>query len=124
MGESAQGSSTSDSKGRAGRNVPVSIAGGLSLIAVVLASLFVVKVAFLAVVLLAATIALWEFSNALSTSGIRVPIVPVALGGLVILVGSYAGGVEAVGVATALTVIGTLIWRLTEGADGFVRDVS
>ena len=125
MSEPAQGASAPASKpSRAGRNVPVSIAVGVTLIAVVVASLFIVKVAFLGVVLLAAMIALWEFSNALSTSGIRIPIVPVALGGLVILVGSYAGGVEAVGVASALTVIGTLIWRLAEGADGFVRDVS
>ncbi|MGH3358645.1 MAG: phosphatidate cytidylyltransferase, partial [Nocardioidaceae bacterium] len=59
-----------------------------------------------------------------STNGTRVPIVPVAIGGVVILVGSYFGGVEAIGVATALTVIGTLIWRLAEGAEGFVRDMS
>ncbi|MDN5856457.1 MAG: phosphatidate cytidylyltransferase, partial [Actinomycetia bacterium] len=71
MSEPAQGSSAPASKSRAGRNVPVSIAVGLSLVAVVLASLFIVKVAFLAVVLLAAMVALWEFSNALSTSGIR-----------------------------------------------------
>ena len=125
MSESSETAPAPEAKpSRAGRNVPVSIAVGLSLLAVVGASLFFVKVAFLGIVLLAALLALWEFSNALSTGGIRVPVVPVAIGGLAILVGSYLGGIEAVGVAVALTVIGTLIWRLTEGADGFVRDVS
>lgn len=109
---------------RAGRNLPAAIAVGVALGAAVVASLFLVKVAFLGIVLLAALVAIWEMSNALSTNGTRVPIVPVAIGGMVILVGSYFGGVEAVGIATALTVIGTLIWRLTEGGDGFVRDVS
>jgi phosphatidate cytidylyltransferase len=91
--------------GRAGRNLPASIAVGVSLLAMVVLSLFLVKEAFIAV-------------------GIKIPVPPVVTGGTIMLVGAYYGSMETASVAMALTVIGTLVWRLADGADGFVRDVS
>ncbi|MGH3360077.1 MAG: phosphatidate cytidylyltransferase, partial [Nocardioidaceae bacterium] len=58
--------SSAAKQGRAGRNLPAAIAVGVTLGALVVASLFLVKVAFLGVVLLAALVAVWELSNALS----------------------------------------------------------
>ncbi len=109
---------------RAGRNLPAAIAVGVLLGVVILASLLVVRGAFLGVVVLAALVAVWELSNALASSGIRVPIVPVSLGGGAMLVGAWTGGAELVVVATALTVLAILVWRMPDGADGFVRDVT
>lgn len=111
-------------KSRAGRDLSAAIAVGVGLGAVVVASLFVVKAAFIAVVLAVAVLGVVELSQALRTNGTRIPLVPVLTGGVVMLVATYVGGTEAIAVATALTVIGTLIWRLTEGTDGFVRDVT
>ncbi|MET0953919.1 MAG: phosphatidate cytidylyltransferase [Aeromicrobium sp.] len=110
--------------GRAGRNLPASIAVGVGLVAVVLASLFLVKEVFIGVVALALVIGLFELTRAFSTVGIKLPVLPVATGGVVMLVGGYFGSMETASIAMALTVIGTMVWRLADGADGFVRDAS
>jgi phosphatidate cytidylyltransferase len=110
--------------GRAGRNLPASIAVGVALVAVVLASLFLVKEVFIGVVAIALVIGLFELTRAFSTVGIKLPVLPVATGGVIMLFGGYFGSMETASIAMALTVIGTMVWRLADGADGFVRDVS
>lgn len=109
---------------RAGRNVPASIAVGVSLLAMVVLSLALVKEVFIAVVAVALAIGLFELTRAFSTARIRLPVMPVLTGGVLMLVGAYYGSMETAAVAMALTVIGTMVWRMSEGADGFVRDVS
>ncbi|MCW2770784.1 MAG: phosphatidate cytidylyltransferase [Aeromicrobium sp.] len=110
--------------GRAGRNLPASIAVGVALVAVVLASLFLVKELFIGVVAIALVIGLFELTRAFSTVGIKLPVLPVATGGVIMLFGGYFGSMETASIAMALTVIGTMVWRLADGADGFVRDAS
>ena len=107
---------------RAGRNLPAAIAVGVGLGALILVSLLVVRGAFLGVVVLAALVGIWELSNALASAAIRVPVVPVSLGGTAMLVGAWAGGAELLVVAMGLTVLAILVWRMPDGADGFVRD--
>ena len=109
---------------RAGRNLTAAIAVGLGLGAVVLISLYVWKAAFLGVIALAVLLALWELSNALRADRVRVAVVPIAVGGLAILVAAYAGGSEPMMVALALTVLATMVWRLPENPAGYVRDVT
>ncbi len=110
--------------GRAGRDLPAAIAVGLTLAATVVASLFFVKDLFVAVVVIALLIGMWELKRAFATAGIRIPILPVAVGGTAMLVSAFYTDMEATAFAMALTVIATLVWRLADGADGFVRDVS
>ena len=109
---------------RAGRDLPVAIGVGVALAALIVVSLLVVKTAFVGVVVLAALLAIWELSNALATGPTRVPLVPVSVGGVAMLVGAYYGGTEVLAVAMALSVIGCLVWRLADNADGFVRDAA
>ncbi|MCW2829853.1 MAG: phosphatidate cytidylyltransferase [Aeromicrobium sp.] len=109
---------------RAGRNLPASIVVGLGLGGAVVASLFVVKEVFIAIVVVALAIGVWELARAFATSDIKLPVIPVVTGGTIMLVGGYIGGMETAGIVMALAVIGTMLWRLTEGADGFVRDAS
>ncbi|MBC7596209.1 MAG: phosphatidate cytidylyltransferase [Kineosporiaceae bacterium] len=109
---------------RAGRNLPAAIVVGVSLGAVVIASLFFVKDFFVAVVVVALGVGMIEITRAFKTPGIQVPLLPVITGGSVMLIGAFYGGAETAAVAMALTVIGTLIWRLADGADGFVQDSS
>ena len=111
-------------KSRAGRNLPAAIGVGAGLGAMVVVSLFLFKDVFVAVVVLALGVGLWELARALGTAGIKVPFLPVLTGGTLMLLGAYYGGMETAAVAMALTVIGTLVWRLSDGADGFVRDAS
>lgn len=110
--------------GRAGRNLPAAIGVGLSLVALVIASLFWVKDLFVAVVAVALLIGLYELKRAMATAGIKVPALPVAVGGTAMLVCAFYADMEAAAFAMALTVIATLVWRLADGAEGFVRDVS
>ena len=109
---------------RAGRDLPAAIGVGVSLVAVVLASLFFVKDAFVAVVVIALGVGMVEITRAFKTAGINIPLLPVITGGSVMLIGAFYGGVETAAVAMALTVIGTLIWRLADGPDNFVQDSS
>jgi phosphatidate cytidylyltransferase len=90
----------------------------------VIATLFVVKDVFVAVVAIALGLGLWELTRAFAKAGIHIPFVPVLTGGTMMLVSAFYGGMETAAVAMALTVIATLVWRLSEGADGFVRDSS
>lgn len=111
-------------RSRAGRDLPAAIAVGLGLVAMVLASIFLLKPTFVAIVAAAILLGMIEITRAFKAAGITVPLVPIATGAIVMMVVAYPEGVEAAAVAMALTVIGTLIWRLADGADGFVRDTS
>jgi phosphatidate cytidylyltransferase len=109
---------------RAGRNLPAAIGVGLGLAAVILLSLYVWKPAFIGVVVAAAVLAVYELTNAFGAERVRVPVVPLAVGAVAIVVSAYAGGSEAMVVALALTVLGTMLWRSPENPKGYVRDVT
>ena len=114
----------SERPSRAGRNLPAAIVVGVSLGLIVIASVFFVKDFFVAVVVIALGVGMIEITRAFKTAGIQVPLLPVITGGSVMLIGAFYGGIETAAVAMALTVIGTLIWRLADGAEGFVQDSS
>ncbi len=109
---------------RAGRDLPAAIAVSIALLAVVAASLFIYKVAFLIVVGVAILLAVSELARALSTVGTVVPMAPVALGSAGMLVSAYAGGTTALVPAMGCTVVAVLLWRMAKGPRGYVRDVS
>lgn len=110
--------------GRAGRNLPAAIGVAVALIAMILASLLFVKDAFVLVVVVALGVGMFELVRAFATAGIRIPIPPVLTGGTLMLVSAFYGGMEEASVTLALAVIATLVWRLSDGPDGFVRDAS
>lgn len=109
---------------RAGRNLPAAAAVGASLGALVLLTLFLWKPAFVVVVVAAVVLAVYELSHALAQDQVRVPVVPLAVGAAAIVVAAYTGGSEAMLVALALTVLGTMLWRAPENPQGYVRDVT
>ncbi|HEX7187758.1 MAG TPA: phosphatidate cytidylyltransferase [Actinomycetes bacterium] len=111
-------------RSRAGRNLPAAVGVGLALGALILISLYVWKPAFLAVVVAAVVLALWELGNALHADRVRVPLVPVVVGAVAVLVSAYAGGSEPMLVALTLTLLATILWRLPENPKGYVRDVT
>src|SRR4029450_4953900 len=63
-------------RGGAVRKLPLAIGVGIILLAVVLASLFIVKAVFVGLAAVAVVIAVWELANALAGRDIRPPIVP------------------------------------------------
>jgi phosphatidate cytidylyltransferase len=109
---------------RTGRNLPAAIGVGAVLGGLVLLTLLTVKTTFLLYMGAALAIALHELDTALRTREIRVPLIPVALGGVAMLVCAYWAAGGAVAGAFALTVVAILAWRMFEGTDGYFRDVS
>lgn len=110
--------------GRAGRNLPAAVGVALVLGAVILLSLYLWKVAFVCVAVIAVVLAMGELSNALAAKRITIPLVPVLLGAVAMLVGGYSGGAEPLLVALAITVLAVMVWRLLEPPEGSVADVT
>jgi phosphatidate cytidylyltransferase len=115
---------TSGARSRAGRNLPAALGVGLALGALALVTLFTVKATFLAYMGVAIAIALWELSRALGARDIRLPLVPVAVGGAAAVVLAYWEGERALVACLALATIAILAWRMTGGPAGYLRDVS
>ena len=110
--------------GRTGRNLTVAVAVGLSLGGLVLATLLTVKATFLALAGAAEGLALWELDRALRSRQIRLPVIPIVIGGAAMIAGEYWAGDHATLAALVITVIAILAWRLPGGAGGYVRDVT
>jgi phosphatidate cytidylyltransferase len=119
--------------GRAGRNLPAAISIGVGLGAYVVVSLLYLKPAFVVLVAVALVLASVELHEALKKQGMTSAIVPIAVGSVAISFGSYfAGRQEPVIFSTtsvllaslALTVLASLIWRMSKGIPGFVHDAA
>ncbi len=111
--------------GRAGRNLPVAVGVGLVLAALIIVPLFS-PYRWLFIVVLAAAVAVgtWEITQALRTLGAQPPLPPLLLGGALMTVLAYRNGAAALFVALVLTVLASLVWRLADPAEGFLRDVA
>ena len=112
-------------KKSAGRDLGAAIWVGVGLGVVIIASLFVVKAAFVGVVAVAVVVGLWELTSRLQErKGIKAPLVPLAIGGAAMVVAGYVRGAEGAWVAMALTALAVLVWRMTEPPEGYLRDVT
>jgi phosphatidate cytidylyltransferase len=109
---------------KTGRNLPAAIVVGVVLGGLALLTLLTVKATFLIYMGAALAVALKELDTALRTRDIRIPVIPVALGGAAMLTAGYWAAGGAVAAAFALTVVAILAWRMPGGTDGYVRDVS
>jgi phosphatidate cytidylyltransferase len=109
---------------RAGRNLPVALAVGLGLGALVIVTLFLYRPAFLTVVIAAILIGMRELTGALGTKGLRPPLIPLLLGATAILCTAYAEGEYWMVTSMLLTVPLLVLWRAGRGVDGIVGDIS
>jgi phosphatidate cytidylyltransferase len=110
--------------GRAGRNIPTATGVGASLGALVLASLLFRKEGFLAVVIVASCLAVWELRDGLARGKIKVPILPSMVGAITMITASFVGGGQALTVCFGLTCISVLLWCVSDGVQGSVRDIT
>ncbi|MDI5972940.1 phosphatidate cytidylyltransferase [Streptomyces sp. SL13] len=109
----------------AGRNLRAAIGVGVGLGVVIIATLFIYKVIFLAVVVAAVVVGLWELTSRLrERKGINAPLVPLAVGGAATVVAGYAWAAEGAWVATAFTVLAVLLWRMTQSPHDYLKDVT
>ncbi|GLX02916.1 hypothetical protein Misp02_70020 [Microtetraspora sp. NBRC 16547] len=100
------------------------MAVGVALGALVIASLYVVKVVFLVVVAAAVGLGVHELVRALAARDVRAPLVPLLAGMAAMIGGAYWGGPVSLVGAYALTVMAVLTWRMFQGIDGYVRDAT
>jgi phosphatidate cytidylyltransferase len=109
----------------AGRNVPVSILVGLLLAGTVLGVLFYAKQWFIAVLVVAACVGIWELVRAIRSSdtGANPPAIPLMVGGAVMLGLAWFRGVEALSLGLLITVLAVFVWRLADGPAGYQRDM-
>ncbi|MEU6987784.1 phosphatidate cytidylyltransferase [Streptomyces sp. NPDC046324] len=112
-------------KKSAGRDLGAAIGVGVGLGAVIIASLFIWKAAFIGVITVAVVVGLWELTSRLQErKGIKAPLVPLAVGGAAMVVAGYVRGAEGAWVAMALTALAVLVWRMTERPEGYLKDVT
>ncbi|NED79917.1 phosphatidate cytidylyltransferase, partial [Streptomyces sp. SID11233] len=106
-------------KKSAGRNLGAAIGVGLGLGVVVVASLFIVKAVFVGVIALAVVVGLWELTSRLAErKQIKAPLIPLAAGGVAMVVAGYVRGAEGAWVAMALTALVVLVWRMFQPPEG------
>jgi len=110
--------------GRAGRDLPAAIGSGVVLVGLILLSLFFWKTAFMAIVVVAVVVAVWELQRGLSAKGIDIPEQPLMLGGAVMVVVAYFWGAPALVTATAVSALVIMLWLLRRGVDGYVQNAT
>lgn len=119
-------------KSRAGRDLPAAIAVGLGLFGLVVVTLAWFPTGFIALLVVLTSLGAIELHHALRRVGMRSAILPVVVGNIVIIGGSYAAAVlqpvtqipwhlVLLG-CLGLTVLLALIWRMFGGAEGYARD--
>jgi phosphatidate cytidylyltransferase len=107
--------------GRAGRNLPAAVASAVVLLAAIAVSLLFWKTAFMAIVVAAVVVAVWELRQGLRAANIELPGVPLAIGGVVMVLVAYVWGTGALVTATAVSALAVMLWLLRRGVDGYVR---
>lgn len=107
--------------GRAGRNLPAAVASAVILLALIAASLWFWKTAFMVIVAVAVVVGIWEMRRGLLAKEIDLPEQPLMIGGVVMVVVAYFWGTDALVTATAVSGLVTMLWLLRRGVDGFVK---
>jgi phosphatidate cytidylyltransferase len=112
-------------KKSAGRDLGAAIGVGVGLGVVIVAALFVVKAAFVGVIAVAVVVGLWELTKRLDErKGIKAPLVPLAVGGVAMVLAGYLRDAEGAWVAMALTALAVLVWRMARPPEGYLKDVT
>jgi len=110
--------------GRAGRDLRAAIGVGVGLVTVILASLFVWRPAFLAVLTAAILVAVWELTKALGAGRFSPPVVPLLVGALVMEGLAWTRGPAGLVVGFLLTALAVVLWRLGHGPEGYLKDAA
>lgn len=110
--------------GRAGRNLPAAVASAVILLAAIALSLLFWKTAFMAIVVLAVAVAVWELRQGMLKADIDLPEQPIIIGGVVMVVVAYFWGTEALVTATAVSALVIMLWLLRRGVDGYVGNAT
>ena len=108
----ARGTGSRAAHGRAGRDLPVAIAVGVGIAAVVVASVLTVRWLFVAFVAVVAALGTHELVAALRLRGVTVPAPPLVVGAGLVLAATWRWGAGGLAAAAVLTAVVTVAWRL------------
>ncbi len=97
-----------------GRNLPIAIAVGVVLGAVLIGSLFWHPMAFTLVIAVFVVLANVEAGAELRAMGITVSVPPLLLGGMAIVLGAYRSGHAGQAVGILVLFLGTVAWLLAD----------
>lgn len=109
---------------RAGRNLPAAIGVGLGLGAIIIISLFVYRPSFAYIVGAAVLYGCYELWKAFGAARIKITLFPLIIGSAAMLVAAWTRGPSGLVLAALVTVLGVVLWRLGEGAQGYTRDAA
>jgi phosphatidate cytidylyltransferase len=109
---------------RAGRDLRAAILVGVTLGAVVITTLFTIRVLWIGVICLSVGIGAYELTTALKAGGFLVPRIPVALAGAAVPAIAYAQGTDGLVLGFFVAVVVTLAWRAYDPRPGdLLRDL-
>jgi phosphatidate cytidylyltransferase len=119
---SVPGKGSGGSPGRAGRDLPLAVAVGVGIGAVVLASVYTVRWTFVGVVMLAVGLALHELAAAVRFRGVSVPVAPLVAGGVLAQAVTWRVGLLGLVATGLLTAVAVGFVRLASGVRWWGRD--
>lgn len=109
---------------KAGRNLPAAIAVGLLLGGAVVASLLVVREAYVAVVTVASVVGVVELGRSLGAGRLSVPLPPAVLAALLLPATAYFLGPSHLAAAFLGSVAAVLVWTGAFGLQGSYTDAA
>lgn len=118
----APGLGSGGSPGRAGRNLPIAIGVGVGIAVLAALTLYTVRWTFVLVVMAAVGLGLRELVAALRVRQIRVPLLPIALGGMATQAVAWGYGADGLVAAAAGTAVLTAAWRVFLSRPHWLRD--
>lgn len=124
MSTSVDTAPAAQNHGRAGRDVPLSIVTAVVLLVAIAGSLLFVKALFIALVIAALSLGVWELRRGLLAVDVDLPQLPITVGGAAMISSAYIWGANALVTATAMTALSTLLYLFRRGVEGYVRTAS
>jgi phosphatidate cytidylyltransferase len=111
-------------KSRAGRNLPAAIGVGVGLAGLIIGTLALYRPSFVILLSIAVAIGVYEMAAAIGTVQATPPLVPLLAGVLAMEAAAWFRGPDGLVGALLLTVLGLTVWRLADGAAGYLRAVA
>jgi len=109
---------------RVGRNLPAALAVGGGLGAMMIATLALIPQAWVGIVAISVGVATWEVTTATDRVQLRLPLLPLLVGGQAMVWSGWVFGAAGVLDAFGATVLACMVWRLAAGAENYLRDTA
>ncbi|HSP37641.1 MAG TPA: phosphatidate cytidylyltransferase [Frankiaceae bacterium] len=110
--------------GRAGRDLRAAIGVGVALAALILTSVYTIRVIWIGVICAAVAVGTYELVRALRTEQLRVPLIPLVVAAPALPAVAYARGAQALVVGALLAVFVAMAWRVLEPTPPALRDLA